>query len=141
MSLARGAREKSSPLAARTIKSPVAGKVAAVLKNVGEYVSPADPVVAKVVVLHPLRATFFLPRNTAQKLARGRSVSLVLPRLGATALDNLLNAAHTVDGIVKGLKSPGWPTDPWQALHRLAMQLCQECVVQQGQGPRAKIAA
>ena len=29
-----------------------------------------------------------------------------------------------VDGIVKGLKAPGWPTDGWQALHRLAMELC-----------------
>ncbi|KQT12178.1 DNA polymerase III subunit delta [Ramlibacter sp. Leaf400] len=51
----------------------------------------------------------------------------VLPRLSATALDNLLHAAHTVDGIVKGLKAPGWPTDGWQALHRLAGDLCREC--------------
>ena len=51
----------------------------------------------------------------------------VLPRLSATALDNLLHAAHLVDGIVKGLKAPGWPTDGWQALHRLAMQLCGDC--------------
>jgi DNA polymerase-3 subunit delta len=29
-----------------------------------------------------------------------------------------------VDGIVKGLKAPDWPTDGWQALHRLAMALC-----------------
>ena len=68
----------------------------------------------------------------------------VLPRLTPVALDNLLHAAHTVDGIVKGLKAPGWPTDGWQALHRLAMQLCQECAVQQGgqtPAPRAKIAA
>lgn len=48
----------------------------------------------------------------------------VLPRLSATALDNLLHAAHVVDGIVKGLKAPGWPTDGWQALHKLAMELC-----------------
>lgn len=48
----------------------------------------------------------------------------VLPRLSATALENLLHGAHVVDGIVKGLKSPGWPTDGWQALHRLAMDLC-----------------
>jgi len=47
-----------------------------------------------------------------------------LPRLTSTALDNLLHAAHLVDGIVKGLKAPGWPTDGWQALQRLAMQLC-----------------
>ncbi|MBC5764074.1 DNA polymerase III subunit delta [Ramlibacter albus] len=64
-----------------------------------------------------------------------------LPRLGATALDNLLNAAHTVDGIVKGLKAPGWPNDGWQALHRLAMDLCRECTAQQGQPARAKIGA
>jgi DNA polymerase-3 subunit delta len=51
----------------------------------------------------------------------------VLPRLSATALDNLLHAAHVVDGIVKGLKAPGWPTDGWQALHRLAADLCREC--------------
>jgi DNA polymerase-3 subunit delta len=51
----------------------------------------------------------------------------VLPRLSATAVDNLLHSAHLVDGIVKGLKCPGWPTDGWQALHRLALQLCQEC--------------
>jgi DNA polymerase-3 subunit delta len=48
----------------------------------------------------------------------------VLPRLSVTTLDNLLNAAHVVDGIVKGLKAPGWPTSGWQALHRLAMDLC-----------------
>jgi DNA polymerase-3 subunit delta len=48
----------------------------------------------------------------------------VLPRLPATTLDNLLHAAHVVDGIVKGLKAPGWPVDGWQALHRLAMELC-----------------
>jgi DNA polymerase-3 subunit delta len=65
----------------------------------------------------------------------------VLPRLTATALDNLLHAAHLVDGIVKGLKSPGWPTDPWQALHRLAMQLCLECTAQQAAAPRAKMSA
>jgi DNA polymerase-3 subunit delta len=51
----------------------------------------------------------------------------VLPRLSGTALDNLLNSAHLVDGIVKGLKAPGWPTDGWQALQRLAFALCSEC--------------
>jgi DNA polymerase-3 subunit delta len=44
----------------------------------------------------------------------------VLPQIGDTTLANLLHAAHLVDGIVKGLKQPGWPADGWQALHRLA---------------------
>src|SRR3954466_163472 len=51
----------------------------------------------------------------------------VLPRLSTTALENLLHGAHVVDGIVKGLKAPGWPTDGWQALHKLALGLCLEC--------------
>jgi DNA polymerase-3 subunit delta len=54
----------------------------------------------------------------------------VLPRLTDTMLDNLLHAAHQVDGIVKGLKQPDWPTNGWQALHRLALQLCQQCAPQ-----------
>jgi DNA polymerase-3 subunit delta len=65
----------------------------------------------------------------------------VLPRLSPTSLENLLHAAHLVDGIVKGLKAPDWPGDAWQSLHRLAMRLCMECALQQGSAPRAKIAA
>jgi DNA polymerase-3 subunit delta len=66
----------------------------------------------------------------------------VLPRLSATALDNLLHGAHVVDGIVKGLKAPGWPTDGWQALQRLALQLCQECAAPQAtRGPNGRMAA
>ena len=58
---------------------------------------------------------------------RERLFERVLPRLSMVDLDNLLLAAHTVDGLVKGLRQPDWPNDPWQALHRLAMQLCQAC--------------
>jgi DNA polymerase III subunit delta len=47
-----------------------------------------------------------------------------LPRITDTAMANLLHAAHQVDGIVKGLKQPDWPANPWQALHSLAMQMC-----------------
>jgi DNA polymerase-3 subunit delta len=58
---------------------------------------------------------------------RERLFERVLPRLSLIALSELLHAAHRVDGIVKGLKQPDWPADPWQALHRLAMQLCSQC--------------
>ena len=36
-----------------------------------------------------------------------------------------LQDAHTVDGIVKGLKQPDWPADPWDALHRMAVKVAQ----------------
>lgn len=59
--------------------------------------------------------------------AKERLFERVLPRLSQASLGNLLQAAHQVDGIVKGLKQPDWPTDNWQALHRLALLLCTLC--------------
>ena len=58
---------------------------------------------------------------------RERLFERVVPRLGLTQLEELLQSAHTVDGIVKGLKSPLWPQQGWHALHRLALALCQAC--------------
>jgi DNA polymerase-3 subunit delta len=54
----------------------------------------------------------------------------VLPRLSADRLTELLHDAHLVDGVVKGLKRPDWPTEPWQALQLLALRLCRACAVQ-----------
>ncbi len=65
----------------------------------------------------------------------------VLPLLTETVLANLLQAAHQVDGIVKGLKVPDWPTDGWQALQRLALQLCGHCAAAPARDGRAKMGA
>ena len=62
--------------------------------------------------------------------AKERLFERVLPRLTDAAVSELLQAAHQVDGIVKGLKQPDWPTSGWQALHRLAMLLCGACAQQ-----------
>jgi DNA polymerase-3 subunit delta len=51
----------------------------------------------------------------------------VLPRLSGARLAQLLQNAHQVDGIVKGLKVADWPTDPWQALQRLALRVASAC--------------
>lgn len=51
----------------------------------------------------------------------------VLPRLDAATLSRLVQDAHRVDGIVKGLKFADWPTDAWVALHQLALGLCRAC--------------
>lgn len=56
-------------------------------------------------------------------------VERVLPQLGSGQLARWLDDAHTVDGIVKGLRFPGWPADPWQALHQLAMKVAQACAL------------
>jgi DNA polymerase-3 subunit delta len=52
----------------------------------------------------------------------------VLPRLSDHTLAELLQAAHRVDGIVKGLKHPDWPANNWQALLQLALQLSRACM-------------
>ncbi|MCD2512237.1 DNA polymerase III subunit delta [Comamonas endophytica] len=57
--------------------------------------------------------------------AKERLFERIVPRLGDQAVAQLLQSAHTVDGIVKGLKAPGWPQDGWQALRRLAFETVQ----------------
>lgn len=61
--------------------------------------------------------------------ARERLFERVLPRMTEARLTGLLLAAHQVDGIVKGLKVSDWPTDPWQALQRLALRFSRFCMV------------
>ena len=57
--------------------------------------------------------------------SKERLFERILPRATDAPLARLLQSAHTVDGIVKGLKQPNWPTDNWQALQRLALQVCR----------------
>ena len=57
--------------------------------------------------------------------AKERLFERVLPVLTGNALAALVEAAMACDGVVKGLRHPDWPTDPWAALRRLALMLLQ----------------
>ena len=48
-----------------------------------------------------------------------------LPQLADHELAYLVEAAQVCDGIVKGLKHPGWPYDAWDALRRLVLMVMQ----------------
>ncbi|WP_395702930.1 DNA polymerase III subunit delta [Aquabacterium sp.] len=48
-----------------------------------------------------------------------------LPMLADHQVAHLVAAASTCDGIVKGLKHPDWPLDPWDAIRRLALLMAQ----------------
>ena len=61
-----------------------------------------------------------------------------LPRLSAPLLEQLVEAAHDCDGLVKGLANPLWPSDPWAALQRLALLIAAPLG---GNAPRAASAA
>ncbi|MCY7315714.1 MAG: DNA polymerase III subunit delta [Rubrivivax sp.] len=49
----------------------------------------------------------------------------VLPLLAGHQVARLLDAAGICDGIVKGLKHPQWPHEPWAALRRWVLQMLQ----------------
>ena len=49
----------------------------------------------------------------------------VVPRLSLAAVADLLQAAQVCDGLVKGLRHPGWPAEPWDGLRRLVLLLLQ----------------
>jgi DNA polymerase III subunit delta len=48
-----------------------------------------------------------------------------LPLLSPPVLDQLVRAASVCDGLVKGLKHPDWPADPWDGLRALMLRLLQ----------------
>ncbi|MEP6964276.1 MAG: DNA polymerase III subunit delta, partial [Polaromonas sp.] len=63
--------------------------------------------------------------------AKEKLYERVLPGITDSTLTNWLHAAQKVDGIVKGLKQPDWPLSGWQALHRLAGMVCEQCAAPQ----------
>ena len=60
----------------------------------------------------------------------------VLPMLAEHQLAHLVEAASLCDGVIKGLKHPQWPLDPWDALRRLTLLLVQ--AVASPPAPRGK---
>lgn len=60
----------------RQVKSPIQGTVVELKKEVGEFVSPTDPVIMTIVDLTHLKAIFSLPRSYATGLRVGQVASL-----------------------------------------------------------------
>ncbi len=52
---------------------------------------------------------------------RQRSLERAVQLMSERQLRKLVSAASVCDGIVKGLRRPDWPTDPFEALHRLML--------------------
>lgn len=65
--------------------------------------------------------------------AKERLFERAVPLLTDNALAQLVEAAQICDGLAKGLKHPGWPLDPWEALKRLVLMMVQWTA---GSGPR-----
>ena len=55
----------------------------------------------------------------------GRLIERLVPQLADHTLAHWLDAASICDGLIKGLKHPHWPLDPWDGLKRLALMVTQ----------------
>ncbi|MBL8819121.1 MAG: efflux RND transporter periplasmic adaptor subunit [Planctomyces sp.] len=70
----------------RQVRSPIRGVVTEVLKDAGEFVSPSDPVVARIVQLDPLLVVFSVPLTARNLLKQNDSVEL---QIGAEQLSDI----------------------------------------------------
>ena len=59
--------------------------------------------------------------------ARERLFERILPQLSGAVLRQWLVMAHQVDGVIKGLRSPNWPHEPWVALSDWAQRMTRVC--------------
>jgi DNA polymerase-3 subunit delta len=57
--------------------------------------------------------------------AKERLLERVVPLLPEHTVAHLLESAQVCDGLVKGLRHPDWPADPWDGLKRLVLMLVQ----------------
>lgn len=64
--------------------------------------------------------------------AKERLFERALPLFTESALAQLLHAAQICDGLIKGLKHPDWPLEPWDGLRRLALMTLQSTSVAPG---------
>ncbi len=67
--------------------------------------------------------------------AKEKLFERVLPQLAGRQLAHLLEAASICDGIVKGLKHPAWPPEPWDALQHLVLLAMQAIQTSGGAAP------
>ena len=62
----------------RSIVSPIEGAVVEVMKETGEFVSPSDPVVARIVQLDPMLVAFSVPASQRSLLAKNQPVLMTV---------------------------------------------------------------
>lgn len=64
----------------RMISAPIDGHVVAIEKQVGEFVSPTDPIILHIAHLKSLKAVFSVPLEATEQLQAGHAVKLNIGR-------------------------------------------------------------
>ncbi|MCA9008409.1 MAG: efflux RND transporter periplasmic adaptor subunit [Planctomycetaceae bacterium] len=78
-------RRIEAQLEQRSIRAPIAGIVSEVHKDAGEFVSPSDPIVARIVQLDPLMVVFSVPLDQRNSFHQAQTVNLHLGYSDTTA--------------------------------------------------------
>lgn len=71
--------------------------------------------------------------------AKERLFERVAPLATANDLAHLVEAAAVCDGLVKGLRHPDWPAEPWDALRRLTLMMLERLTSSVPQGDRQRL--
>ena len=67
--------------------------------------------------------------------AKERLYERAVPRLTPAIASRLVGAAAECDGVLKGLRHPLWPEEPWDALRRLVLMMLQALRPEGAQAP------
>lgn len=81
----------------REIRSTIDGVVVEVRKDHGEFVSPSDPVVARIVQLDPLLVVFSVPSSRRSDVREGQQVNMLVGVENAPASGEVEFVAPTTD--------------------------------------------
>lgn len=108
----------------RLIRSPIDGVITEVLKDSGEFVSPSDPVVVRVVQLDPLLVVFSVPLTLRKSVVQDQTVRLKLDS-SATAAEGVVEyVSPTADAsntsVRVKVRLPN-PNGQWQAGERAVL--------------------
>ncbi|TWU24218.1 Multidrug resistance protein MdtA precursor [Novipirellula galeiformis] len=82
----------------RQIVSPVRGVIAELFREPGEYVSPSDPVIARLLVIDRLIAVFNVPAEEITRMQVGTPARIFLRSIGKTIETKIVSIAPNIDG-------------------------------------------
>ncbi|HIE97720.1 MAG: HlyD family efflux transporter periplasmic adaptor subunit [Fuerstiella sp.] len=86
-----------APLRQRHILSTIDGVVVEVRKDRGEFVSPSDPVVVRIVQLDPLLVVFSVPVDRRSEIVGGQSIPMQIAGHSAPTMATVEYVDPTVD--------------------------------------------
>ena len=85
-------------LARRRIVAPAAGVISEVFRENGEYVSPSDPVIARLLVINRLVCVFNIPAEEISLVEIGHPVRVLLRSIGRSLDTTIASIAPDIDG-------------------------------------------